>query len=62
MIGIRPISTYLINVQSRQYVADTQKRLQQASQELATGLVADAYESLGMSSAQSIVALWVRVM
>lgn len=54
MIGIRPISTYLINVQSRQYVADTQKRLQQASQELATGLVADAYESLGMSSAHSI--------
>ena len=54
MIGLRPISTYLINVQSRQYVADTQKRLQQASQELATGLVADAYESLGMSSAQSI--------
>lgn len=54
MFAIRPITTYLMNTQSRAMVARTQNQMNRYGQELSSGLLADTYLSLGMESSTSI--------
>lgn len=54
MLPVRPISTFLMNMQSRRMVANTQSEMHRAGTELATGLHADVHRELGSRSAQTI--------